>query len=115
MILVLVTFRLPPATTREDAAAMFRETAPRYRGLPGLIRKHYVFRALPTHAEAGGVYLWASRAAAEAGHGPEWRGRVTARYGAEPEIRLFEVPVDVDNTTAGADGAAGLISEHPSG
>jgi hypothetical protein len=108
MILALVTFRMPATLTRAQAAAMFRETAPNYVALPGLIRKHYIHRALPTHAEAGGCYLWESRAAAEAGHGPEWRARVTAKYGGEPEIRLFEVPVSVDNS-----GAAPAVAEHP--
>ncbi|WP_027283686.1 YdhR family protein [Rubritepida flocculans] len=108
MILALVTFRMPATLTREEAAAMFRDTAPKYVALPGLIRKHYVFRALPGHAEAGGCYLWESRAAAEAGHGAEWRARVTAKYGSEPDVRFFEVPVSVDNS-----GAAPPIAEHP--
>lgn len=108
MILALVTFRMPATLTREEAAAMFRDTAPKYVALPGLLRKHYVFRALPGHAEAGGCYLWESRAAAVAGHGAEWRARVTAKYGSEPDVRFFEVPVSVDNT-----GAAPPIAEHP--
>jgi hypothetical protein len=108
MILALVTFRMPATLTRDDAAAMFRETAPKYVALPGLLRKHYLYRALPTHAEAGGSYLWESRAAAEAGHGAEWRARVTAKYGGEPDVRFFEVPVSVDNS-----GDAPRIAEHP--
>jgi hypothetical protein len=108
MILVLVTFRLPAGTTREAAAAIFRETAPGYAALPGLIRKHYLHRDAGDHAELGGCYLWESRAAAEAGHGPEWRARVAAKYGAEPDRRFFEVPVSVDNA-----GAGPAIAEHP--
>jgi hypothetical protein len=110
MILAVVTFRMPATLTREQAAAMFRETAPRYQGLPGLLRKQYIFRALDSHAEAGGVYCWDSRAAAEAGHGTEWRERVTAKYGGAPDVRFFEVPVSVDNTAPGAP-----ILEHPPG
>jgi hypothetical protein len=110
MILVLVTFRMDPALTREQAAAMFRETAPKYVALPGLLRKHYVYRALPSHAEAGGCYIWESRAAAQAGHGEEWRARVSAKYGSEPDLRLFEVPVSVDNS-----GNAPPIAEHAPG
>jgi hypothetical protein len=108
VILAVVTFRMPASLTRDEAAAMFRDTAPRYAGLPGLVRKHYVFRALADHAEAGGVYLWQSRAAAEIGHGAEWLARVSAKYGSAPDVRFFEVPVSVDNS-----GAAPAIAEHP--
>lgn len=108
MILALVTFRMPAGTTRAAAAAMFRATAPHYAALPGLVRKHYLHRDAGAHAELGGCYLWESRAAAEAGHGAEWRARVVAKYGVEPEIRLFEVPVSVDNA-----GTGPAIAEHP--
>lgn len=108
MILAIVTFRMPAGTTREAAAAMFRETAPRYIGQAGLLRKHYLHRDAGAVVEVGGAYLWESRAAAEAGHGAEWRARVTAKYGSAPEIRLFDVPLSVDNT-----GAEGRIAEHP--
>ncbi|HEV7457976.1 MAG TPA: hypothetical protein VGN96_14480 [Roseococcus sp.] len=107
MILAVVTFRLPAGTTREDAAAMFRQTAPLYAKLPGLVRKQYLYRALDTHVEAGGAYSWETRAAAEAGHGAEWLARVTAKYGAPPEVRFFDTPVSVDNT-----GASAVIAEH---
>lgn len=107
MILAIVTFRLPAGTTREQAAAMFRQTAPLYAKLPGLVRKQYLYRALETHVEAGGAYSWQTRAAAEAGHGAEWLARVTAKYGAPPELRFFDTPVSVDNT-----GAEAVIAEH---
>jgi hypothetical protein len=108
MILALVTFRMPAGTSCAEAAALFRETAPRYVALPGLVRKHYLYRAAGDHAELGGCYLWESRAAAEAGHGPEWQARVAAKYGVEPEVRFFEVPVSVDNA-----GGGPAIAEHP--
>lgn len=108
MILAGVTFKLPAATSREDAAAMFRQTAPLYAKLPGLVRKQYLHRALDTHVEAGGAYTWETRAQAEAWHGGEWLARVTAKYGAPPEVRFFDTPVSVDNT-----GADVVIAEHP--
>lgn len=108
MQLAIVTFRMPAGFSREDAAGYFRETAPRYAGLPGLLTKHYIHRALTDHAEAGGAYLWASAAAAGAGHGPEWAARVTAKYGSAPEIRIFDVPLSVDNR-----GESPIIAEHP--
>ena len=107
MILAVVVFKLAGNVTREDAAAMFRQTAPLYAKLPGLLRKQYLYRALDTHVEAGGAYSWETRAAAEAGHGTEWLARVTAKYGAPPEVRFFDTPVSVDNS-----GASAVIAEH---
>lgn len=109
MQLAIVTFRMPQGFSREDAAGYFRETAPRYAGLPGLITKHYIHRVLDSHAEAGGAHLWTGSAAAAAGHGPEWAARVTAKYGSTPDIRLFDVPVSVDNRCE-----TPAIAEHPS-
>jgi len=99
MITVIVLFQMPKETTREQAASIFRQTAPRYRDLPGLVRKYYVFR---DGGQAGGVYLWRSREEAERAYGPEWRALVTEKYGAEPTITWFETPVIVDNTAQAA-------------
>lgn len=96
MITVIVLFQLAPDTTREQAAAIFRQTAPLYRDIDGLVRKYYLFRE---GGQAGGVYLWTSREAAERAYGTEWRQRVMERYGAEPDITFFETPVIVDNST----------------
>ena len=103
MITVIVLFQMEADTTREQAAAIFRQTAPRYRDLEGLVRKYYLFRE---GGQAGGVYLWTSRAAAERAYGDEWRRMVTERYGVPPTITWFETPVIVDNTPA-----AGGITE----
>ena len=94
MITAIVTFQLPAGTTAEDAARIFEESAPRYRGVPGLVRKYHVFGDDGT---GGGVYLWESRAAAEALYTAAWREMIAQRYGAEPSIRFFETPVIVDN------------------
>lgn len=107
MITVIVQFRLPPGTTRDQAAAIFRSTAPHYVGLGGLQRKYYVFGEDGT---AGGVYLWETRAQAEAAYGPDWRQRVTEKYGTPPDLRFLDTPVIVDNTRPGEP-----ISEHAAG
>ena len=44
-----------------------------------------------------GIYLWKSKAHAEACFTPEWKAMVTAKYGAAPEIVYGVVPVTVDN------------------
>lgn len=97
MITTIVTFRLPKPMTVEQAKAVFQSTAPKYLGLAGLIRKYYIVSE--DGLSAGGVYLWTSRAAADAVYTDEWRAFVTAKYGAPPQITVMHSPVLVDNTT----------------
>src|SRR6185436_18902632 len=71
MIIVFTTFKLPKPITREEARGIFLSTAPRYRGVQGLLRKHYVLSQ--DGATAGGIYLWTSRPEAEAMYTESWR------------------------------------------
>ena len=95
MIVSIVTFKLPKRWTVQEAASVFKSTAPKYLGKPGLVRKHYYITE--TGDRAGGIYFWESKAAAEACYTSEWRAMVTEKYGAAPEILYAEVPVSVDN------------------
>ncbi|MBB5045757.1 hypothetical protein HNR60_000492 [Rhodopseudomonas rhenobacensis] len=95
MITTVVQFHLPAPITLEQATRRFKTSAPRYRKLPGLIRKYYI--RSEDGCTAGGVYLWDSRAAAEKVYDSEWIARVTQLYGAEPVFSWFESPVIVDN------------------
>jgi hypothetical protein len=95
MIVSIVTFKLPKHWTVEQAAAVFKSTAPKYLGKPGLLRKHYY--VTEAGDRAGGIYLWKSKADAEACYTPEWKAMVTEKYGAAPEILYGNVPVSVDN------------------
>lgn len=97
MITTFTTFALPKAITREEARAIFLSTAPKYRGVPGLIRKVYVLSE--DGRTAGGVYLWNSRQDAEAMYTDPWRAFVREKYGTEPTVTYFESPVVVDNVT----------------
>ena len=63
MITVIAQFKLPQPITREEARQTFLSTAPKYKDLPGLIRKYYILSQ--DGATAGGVYLWNSREDAE--------------------------------------------------
>ena len=99
MITTLVLFTLPAPISLAEATRRFESSAPKYRGLPGLVRKYYV-RAEDGRT-AGGIYLWDSRAAAEAVFAGEWRARVEALYGAPPAITWFDTPVIVENDPAG--------------
>ncbi len=94
MIVTIVRFKLPAGTTRDKAVTLFKQTAPRYRALPGLVRKYYLWNADGT---AGGCYLWQTRQQAEQLFTAEWRAYVAERYGAEPAVDYFEAPVIIDN------------------
>ena len=63
MIVAIVTFKLPQRWTVEEAAAVFKSTAPKYLGKMGLIRKHYF--VTESGDRAGGIYFWESKADAE--------------------------------------------------
>jgi len=95
MITVIVNFPAPKGATLESITSAFSSTTPRYEGLPGLIRKYYLFD--PEASIAGGVYLWESRAQAEAFYDQAWRDRLTEKYGVPPKINFFESPVIIDN------------------
>lgn len=95
MIVSIVTFKLPKSWSVPEAAAVFKSTAPKYLGKPGLVRKHYY--VTEAGDRAGGIYLWESKAAAEACYTREWKAMVTEKYGVPPDILYAEVPVSVDN------------------
>jgi putative monooxygenase ydhR len=95
MITVIVEFKLPQAISSEQAREIFLSTAPKYQGLPGLIRKYYFL--VPDGTKAGGVYLWESRDDADRLYTDQWRAFVNEKYGSEPVLTYLETPVVVDN------------------
>jgi hypothetical protein len=94
MITAIVRFNIPKEVTLEEARNIYQGTAPKYQGLPGLVRKYYLYGE---EGEVGGVYLWESREQAEAFYDADWKKYIADRYGAEPKIQYFESPVIVDN------------------
>jgi len=95
MITAFVQFKLPAPITRDQAREVFLSTAPKYKDLPGLIRKYYVLSE--DGGTAGGIYLWESRAAAERVYTEEWKAFVRGKYGSDPQITFLHSPVVVDN------------------
>ena len=95
MITAIVNFPAPEGATLASITAAFSSTSPMYEGLPGLIRKYYLFD--PDSGIGGGVYLWENRSQAEAFYDETWRTRITEKYGVPPDIRFFESPVIIDN------------------
>ncbi len=59
------------------------------------MRKYYLFD--DEKRIGGGVYLWKSKADAEAVYTPQWKAYIAERYGTPPDIRYFETSVVVDN------------------
>ncbi len=95
MITTITTFKLSKAITREQARGIFLSTAPKYQDVTGLVRKCYILSQDGT--TAGGIYLWNSRADADALYTEDWREFVRGKYGTEPLVTYFESPVVVDN------------------
>lgn len=97
MITTITTFVLPEALTLEQAKAIFKTTAPHYQTVAGLVRKSYILSE--DGKTAGGIYLWRTRANAEALYTDGWRAFVREKYRTEPHVSYFNSPVVVDNAT----------------
>ncbi len=94
-VTAIVRFELPEDRAREAVTAAFEASAPLYRGVEGLIRKHYLLSE--DGRIGGGVYLFNSREDAERLYDAAWRAGIRERLGVEPSIEYFESPVIVDN------------------
>jgi Putative mono-oxygenase ydhR len=94
MIIAIVYFHLPEPMGVDKARQVFEASAPSYQNIDGLQRKHYL--VAEDGSSAGGVYLWDSKAQAEALYTQEWSDRLAARYGSAPMVRYYESPVQVD-------------------
>src|SRR5579871_2447695 len=92
--IVIVQFDLP-MRSEEQAVKGGLSSAPIYRdlGRRGLIRKDY----LNGETGTGGVYLWDSRASAEAWFAEERVTELTKRFGARPRLTWYDTHVTVDN------------------
>ena len=92
--IVIVQFDLPKRT-EEQAIKGGTSSAPIYRNLAakGLVRKDYV----NGDAGTGGVYLWDSRASAEAWFTEARIVELTERFGARPRLTWYDTHVTVDN------------------
>ena len=98
MITTVVQFRLAEPLSLDEAKRRFLSSAPKYRNLPGLVRKYYI--RSEDGMTAGGVYFWENREAAEKVYTGEWRAFVEKLYGSAPAIDWFESPVVVDNAAS---------------
>jgi hypothetical protein len=95
MITVIAEFKLPQPISSRTAQEIFLGTAPKYQGMPGLIRKYYFLT--PDGTKAGGIYLWQSRDDADRLYTNEWKSFVHNKYGSDPTLTYLDSPVVVDN------------------
>lgn len=96
MVVAIVTYTFPEPVSLKDVGRAAARGAQTYLNLPGLIRKNYFLSE--DGLRAGGIYVWESKARAEAFYSAEWRQAVTKQYGVAPEIAYLRSPVMVDNT-----------------
>ncbi|MEP4380517.1 MAG: monooxygenase [Alphaproteobacteria bacterium] len=97
MITALVQFKVTKGASRDEVVAHIRAAAGKFEGMPGLIRKNFLYDG--ARGIRGGVYTWESREAAEKvyAEGGPWRQAIRDLSGADPDITIFETPVIVDN------------------
>ena len=96
MLTAIVQYKLPSHIDHAACAAHFRTIAPDFRTVPGLIRKQFIYAE---DGWAGGVYLWETRAAAEAFYTGPWLDGIRQRYGMDPDIKFYETACITDNAT----------------
>lgn len=94
MITVVTRFPQPAGKSPTDLKEMFRQSAPRFQTISGLVRKYYYVADDNT---CGGVYLFRSRAEAEAMFDDAFAASIVERFGAPPRIEFLMTPVIVDN------------------
>ena len=94
MITAIIQYRLPPSIDLAACAEHFRKIAPDFRSVPGLIRKQFIYAE---DGWAGGVYLWKTRADAEAFYSGPWLAGIRERYGMDPQIKYFHAACVTDN------------------
>ena len=79
--------------SKQDAVAAGLASVERFAGLNGLNYKYYLNGELG----GGGVYIWESRASAEAFYNEDWWPRMEETFGVRPTLTCYDNYVVVDN------------------
>jgi len=95
MVVAIVTFQMPKATTAEEMAGAFQAAVPMFQNVAGLLQKY--FYVSEDGRRAGGIYVWASRVDADRLYNGEWRPFVEKKFGSPPTIDFLTSPVMIDN------------------
>lgn len=89
------TYEFSAEFSKADVEKQFNEVRHIYLGVPGLIRKYFGFSE--DAKKVIGIYLWTSKAAAEAFYTPDWMAGVTKRWGVTPTKDEWVVPTVAEN------------------
>ena len=92
---VMWTFKVPAGTSKHKLIETINATAHTYEGVPHLIRKYYGIA--PDGSSLVGIYLWESRAAADAFYTDDWVAMATKRWTAAPQRHDWETPMVVES------------------
>ena len=95
MITVVTQFQLPAGVSAGQVQAAFTEAAPKFRNVPGLVRKQFL--CSKDCRTGGGVYLWNDEAAARTFMNERVAPMIRQRFQVEPVIEYFDSPVIVEN------------------
>jgi len=102
--MIIAHVRFPISGDRAEFDKKLLDSVVKYEKLDGLIRKYYL--VTEDGKTAGGIYLWESKAKAEAWYTEEWKKNMTAAWGEPPMLEYLEAPIVVDaarvHTTLGA-------------
>ena len=94
MILELVLFKNPGGLAIAAEREAARSVVPKWVANADLIAKHFL---RGEDGFGGAAYIWPSREAAAKAHDAAWRAGVKARTGSEPDIRIFDLIMSLDN------------------
>jgi len=86
---------MPPGYSAEQIKELFAKTAQLYIGVPGLVRKY--FGHSDDRLSVVGIYLWESKAHADAFYSPEWIAGVKGRWGSMTAKAEWQVPQVVES------------------
>ena len=96
MVTVIVKYKMPKKYTREEVSAMLKHSAENmFKGIPHLHSKQFCFDVATS--EGLSVYLWDSRASAEAFFSDQFLETFRQSMGATPTIEYHDTIVTVDN------------------
>lgn len=94
MIIAHVRFPVP-AGDKGEFEKKLQASVVKYEKLDGLIRKYYIMSE--DGETAGGIYLWESKAKAQAWYTDEWTKNMTAAWGQAPMLEYLDCPIVVDS------------------
>ncbi|GAA4341322.1 YdhR family protein [Pigmentiphaga soli] len=94
MYVTITRFKVSPDIGEAGLTALFEQSAERYAKVAGLLAKHYY---IDEGNEAGGVYLWESRADADALFDEAFAQGILQRFGSRPSVHTMWCPVSLDN------------------